>query len=88
MVNANMAFALNMWVFEQLDVKGCVAGATVQIIRETLLYYNVKVNVPTLHFPQELSRTAALREDMEHGVSHPFPGGAALPGPDGGGGYP
>ena len=38
---ANVAFALNMRVFEELDVKGGVAGARVRNVREALAYYDI-----------------------------------------------
>ena len=40
---ANVAFALNMRVFEELDVRGGVAGARVQDVGEALRYYDAEV---------------------------------------------
>jgi heme oxygenase len=39
---ANVAFALNMRVFEELDVKGGVIGARVRNVREALSYYDIE----------------------------------------------
>ncbi len=40
---ANVAFALNMRVFEELDVKGGVVGARVRNVREALSYYDIEM---------------------------------------------
>eukprot|EP00580_Thalassiosira_gravida_P002289 CAMPEP_0201604438 /NCGR_PEP_ID=MMETSP0492-20130828/4578_1 /ASSEMBLY_ACC=CAM_ASM_000837 /TAXON_ID=420259 /ORGANISM="Thalassiosira gravida, Strain GMp14c1" /LENGTH=646 /DNA_ID=CAMNT_0048068467 /DNA_START=50 /DNA_END=1990 /DNA_ORIENTATION=+ len=40
---ANVAFALNMRVFEELDVRGGVPGARVRNVREALSYYDVEM---------------------------------------------
>ena len=40
---ANVAFALNMRVFEELDVKGGVEGARVRNVREALSYYDIEM---------------------------------------------
>jgi len=40
---ANVAFALNMRVFEELDVKGGVDGARVRNVREALSYYDIEM---------------------------------------------
>jgi len=40
---ANVAFALNMRVFEELDVKGGVPGARVRNVREALSYYDIEM---------------------------------------------
>ncbi|KAL9189836.1 hypothetical protein ACHAXT_009511 [Thalassiosira profunda] len=40
---ANVAFALNMRVFEELDVRGGVPGARVRDVREALAYYDIEV---------------------------------------------
>merc|ERR1719356_1941685 len=40
---ANVAFALNMRVFEELDVRGGVPGACVRNIRDALTYYDREI---------------------------------------------
>ena len=40
---ANVAFALNMRVFEELDVKGGVEGAYVRNVAEALSYYDIEM---------------------------------------------
>ncbi|KAL7528816.1 hypothetical protein ACHAXR_002656, partial [Thalassiosira sp. AJA248-18] len=40
---ANVAFALNMRVFEELDVRGGVEGARVRNVREALSYYDIEM---------------------------------------------
>ena len=40
---ANVAFALNMRVFEELDVKGGLEGARVRNVREALSYYDIEM---------------------------------------------
>jgi heme oxygenase len=41
---ANVAFALNMRVFEELDVMGGVPGARVRNVREALSYYDIETD--------------------------------------------
>ena len=41
---ANVAFALNMRVFEELDVMGGVPGARVRNVREALSYYDIEMD--------------------------------------------
>lgn len=42
---ANVAFALNMRVFEELDVAGGIPGARVRDVREALVYYDREIEL-------------------------------------------
>jgi len=42
---ANVAFALNMRVFEELDVSGGVPGARVRDVKEALIYYDREIEL-------------------------------------------
>ena len=69
---ANVAFALNMRVFEELDVRGGVDGARVRDVGEALAYYDREV---------EAQRTGARRppeggEEGEEKCPFGFVGGA------------
>ena len=60
---ANVAFALNMRVFEELDVKGGVEGSRVRNVREALSYYDIEME------QQKLGRSGSQGTlvDMDNG---------------------
>ena len=66
---ANVAFALNMRVFEELDVKGGVVGARVRNVREALAYYDIHEE----DAPDEAE--AAAEEDIDDGEEAKCPFG-------------
>mmetsp|Transcript_15165 Transcript_15165/g.25924 ORF Transcript_15165/g.25924 Transcript_15165/m.25924 type:complete len:664 (+) Transcript_15165:78-2069(+) len=59
---ANVAFALNMRVFEELDVKGGVEGARVRNVREALAYYDAEMEEQTKNGGQGRDRSSTDEE--------------------------
>ncbi|KAL3811774.1 hypothetical protein ACHAXA_004206 [Cyclostephanos tholiformis] len=71
---ANVAFALNMRVFEELDVMGGVPGAHVRNVREALSYYDIE-----LHVQENKNDEVVTMEAKEAKCPFGFVGGGGRP---------
>mmetsp|Transcript_15563 Transcript_15563/g.25258 ORF Transcript_15563/g.25258 Transcript_15563/m.25258 type:complete len:524 (-) Transcript_15563:52-1623(-) len=81
---ANVAFALNMRVFEELDVKGGVVGARVRNVREALSYYDVEMEEQKKGNRRDRSESFSVKEgasEEEAKCPFGFKGGSNPHGP-------
>lgn len=69
---ANVAFALNMRVFEELDVKGGVEGARVRNVREALSYYDVEMEEQMMRKVEGRRRERSESVGKEEDAKCPF----------------
>ena len=67
---ANVAFALNMRVFEELDVLGGVEGARVRNVREALVYYDREMEEQQRY--SDGDREVLGKEGLEEEAKCPF----------------